>query len=418
MFFKVLVSSSKFKMHLLKTALQHVPEGPLNGILVVEIGQHVSGPLLGSRLARKGAFVIKIEKPGVGDPARNYMSKEIFNSINAGKVSIAIDGKENKALFIDILKMADVIIDNRSPEAKENDEALNEFLDLQNKHQPVIFCSIVGYEGEENKHLLALDVAVQARTGMTHVNGAHPNQPLKVGFVVLDEVTAIEASDLIASHLFTLSRGKKVPKQHNQVIRLVVNMAGVSAYLMQGQILNCLTTNAEPSREGNRDNWLSPFSLYEAKNGLICIAIIDDSQFKRFCLGVLDNKEFLEKYSKLKMRMDKINEFEMALSNILKTKDARYWLDRCNKYKVPASFVNTVSQALQEPFFRNIISTTKSGIRIVGDPYVSSLYPRVVLEDAPSLNGGEEDVRLLVEKFKELLGLSVPVRSTMPMSKL
>lgn len=418
MFFKVLVSSSKFKMHLLKSALLHVPDGPLNGILVVEIGQHVSGPLLGSRLARKGAFVIKIEKPIVGDPARNYMSKEIFNSINAGKLSIAIDNKENKSFFIDILKMADVIIDNRSPEAKENDEALNEFLDLENKYQPVIFCSIIGYEGEENKHLLALDVAVQARTGMTHVNGPRANQPLKVGFVVLDEVTAIEASDLIASHLFTLSRGKKVPQQHKQVVRLVVNMAGVSAYLMQGQILNCLTTNTEPYREGNRDNWLSPFSLYESKDGLICIAIIDDSQFKRFCLGVLDNKELLEKFSKLKTRMDKITDFEHQLGNILKTKDTRYWLDRCNKYKVPASFVNTVSQALEEPFFRNVISSTKSGIRIMGDPYASSLYPKPLLDDAPTLNKDEDDIRLLVEKFKELLGISVPAIATMPLSKL
>ena len=242
------------------------PDGPLSGILVAEIGQHVSGPMLGERLARKGALVIKIEQPQSGDPARVYLSNEIFNSLNASKLSVMI-GKEQQMLYLNILEMADVIIDNRSPDAKDNDKSLAIFLKSDKSH-PVIFCSLIGYEGEDNKHLLALDVSVQAATGMAFINGAEPNQPLKVGFVILDEATAMEASDLIIAHLFALSRGKKCPIDDKNVIRLQVSMAGVAAYLLTGQYLNYYTQEKEPTRIGNRDKTYKQLKSHDASASL------------------------------------------------------------------------------------------------------------------------------------------------------
>ena len=385
---------------ILRKLLLTSPEGPLNGVMVVEIGQHVSGPMVGERLARKGAFVIKIEQPNIGDPARHYLSKEIFSSLNASKLSIAI-GKEDSKLYQDILSMADVIVDNRSPKAKEQDNVLRVFLNLSEKFHPVIFCSIIGYQGEENKHLLALDVSVQAQTGMASVNGPKPGESLKVGFVVLDEATAMEASELIVTHLFSLSRGKKVPDVSN-VIRLEVSMAHVSAYLMTGQYLNCIKQNKEPSRYGNRDNWLAPFSFYETADDMISLAIVSEDQYKRLCLDVLDDRTLFEQYQTNEMRMKHIDNFQKALQNILTKNSTKYWLDKCIQHNVPAGNINTMLEALKQPFAKNFFTQTRDGTLIIANPYTSSLYCENQLNDAPSLDEHRKPIQFLIERFHSM----------------
>ncbi len=387
------------RMSLNQQLAEIVPNGPLHGITVIEIGQHVSGPMVGERLARKGALVIKIE-PLTGDPARSYLSKEIFTSLNAAKLSIALS-KEDTELYNNIFQLADVIIDNRTPESKDNDVVLRHFLQSDNKCKPVIFCSIIGYEGEDNKHLLALDVSVQAFSGLAAVNGVTANAPLKVGFVVLDETTAIEASDQITTYLFALARGQKIPEQDKQVITITVSMIRIAAYLLTGQYLNCLTQNKEPTREGNRDNWLVPFSLYPTKNGMICLAIVNEEQFKRLCLNVLECNEMLMYYPSNKVRLDNVAAFEQALIKILRTQDNNYWLTKCAQYKVPASQVNTVTEALQQPFAQYVITRTTDGTRILADSATSTLYPEKPLYRAPEHNEHRTIVQALIETNNE-----------------
>jgi crotonobetainyl-CoA:carnitine CoA-transferase CaiB-like acyl-CoA transferase len=122
-------------------------------------------------LARQGALVIKIEQ-AKGDPSRYYLSKANFTSLNAAKMSLVLI-KNNPELYQAILTLADDIIDNRAPQAKEEDKLLQNFLKAPGKTHPVIFCSIVGYDSQENKHRRALDVSVQAETGMAMVRPGH-----------------------------------------------------------------------------------------------------------------------------------------------------------------------------------------------------------------------------------------------------
>lgn len=389
------------KKNLLKKIFEISPDGPLKGIMVVEIGQHVSGPMVGERLARKGACVIKIEAPKNGDPARHYLSKEIFTSLNASKLSIVIE-KGDEPLYQEILLLADVIVDNRSPQAKECDIILNGFLKSADKSRPVIFCSIIGYEGEDNKHLLALDVSVQAATGMASVNGNTSAEPLKVGFVVLDKATAMEASDLIISHLFSLSRGKKIPCQSNHVIFLQVSMANIAAYLMTGQYLSCFMQNKEPVRCGNRDNWLAPFSFYQTQEGMISLAIVNEEQYKRLCFDVLENKNLYYQYPTNESRMKSVDKFQSELENILKNHAATYWLEKCVRCKVPAGKVNTVVEALKQSFAKNFFTHTINRTTVIANPYQSSLFMDNTLHDAPLLNEHRGPIRVLIEKFNSM----------------
>ncbi|MBS0286745.1 MAG: CoA transferase, partial [Proteobacteria bacterium] len=101
------------------------PKGPLNGYLVLELGNLISGPMASEELARKGALVIKLETQK-GDSARGILSKAVFASCNAAKASIALDKTdiEDQQLYKELLELADVVIDNRSADAKMRDETL------------------------------------------------------------------------------------------------------------------------------------------------------------------------------------------------------------------------------------------------------------------------------------------------------
>jgi crotonobetainyl-CoA:carnitine CoA-transferase CaiB-like acyl-CoA transferase len=98
--------------------------GILNGIRVLEIGHVVAGPAAGLILSDLGAEVIKIEKPGRGDIFRNLpgMGQSIFMAINRGKKSVALDlGKpDGYKLFLELVKISDVVIDNLDPDASKN----------------------------------------------------------------------------------------------------------------------------------------------------------------------------------------------------------------------------------------------------------------------------------------------------------
>lgn len=374
--------------------LNQVPFGPLNGILVAEIGQHVSGPMAAEELARQGALVIKLEQTK-GDPSRVYLSKANFTSLNAAKFSVVLNKNEG-TFYSDVLALADVIIDNRSPEAKEKDSVLQNFLQLTDKKHPVIFCSIVGYDSKENKYRRALDVSVQAETGMAMINAPNSSFPLKVGFTVIDIATAFKAASHITAHLFYV---KNQPIK-NCVIHLEVSMAKVSAQLQTGQYLKYVVEQKETHREGNRDIFLSPFSFYKTQDGMISLAVIDENQFNKLCRQVLKQEDFLAKYPTNKARLES-ETFEKELSAILFSHPSDYWIKACEQQNIPCSNVNSIHQAMQEPFASSFFTHTKDNTLIIANAYLSSLFKEPQLNGAPKLNEHHEWVKTLVQYQQE-----------------
>ena len=96
--------------------------GPLDGVKVVELGMWVAGPACAGILADWGADVIKLEPPGIGDPARTYQAlfgevmpdNPIFETDNRSKRSVAVDLRvpEGQALALELLADADVFVTN------------------------------------------------------------------------------------------------------------------------------------------------------------------------------------------------------------------------------------------------------------------------------------------------------------------
>ena len=150
---------------------------PLDGVVVVALEQAVAAPFATRQLADLGATVLKVERPGEGDFARDYDSamggtSAFFVWSNRGKQSIELDLKdpEQRATFDQLVAGADVFIQNLSPAAAGRAGVLAD--QLRQKHPHLIACDVSGYGlGGPRTDDKAYDLAVQAEAGAVALTG-------------------------------------------------------------------------------------------------------------------------------------------------------------------------------------------------------------------------------------------------------
>ena len=164
---------------------------PLEGLTVVSIEQAVAAPFATRQLADLGARVIKVERPGAGDFARNYdetvkgMSSH-FVWLNRSKESIALDLKTaaGRAAMQALVAKADVFVQNLAPGAAERLGLGAET--LRAKHPGLVHVSISGYgDGGPYTNKKAYDLLVQCEAGLVSITGT-ADEPSKVGISVAD----------------------------------------------------------------------------------------------------------------------------------------------------------------------------------------------------------------------------------------
>ncbi len=368
--------------------------GPLNGKIVLGFCYYVAGPIALQNLVQQGALVIKIERKPLGDPSRKFFSSDIFNTLSHGQLSVAIDyaDRKDQTLMNALFEIADVIVDNRSIRAKENDRLLSRFLEKDNKISPTIYCSINGFPNASVNRMPGLDASAQACTGLAYTNCATPNNPLKVGVPLLDITTGLLATHYILANLFWLSQ-RSLPASTKQVIRIAFSLAGTSVWLQANQFLDVMAGD-EYLRVGNRDRYAAPFSYYTAKDGLISIATVNENQFHKFCIHILKNPGFHARYPTILTRIRDQAAFERDLNALLITQKKAYWLEKCKKHAIPAAPVLKVSQALEQKFVRKLITTTRDGGPIVTHGAEHSFFKELKKpRRAPTLGQDTETVR-------------------------
>lgn len=204
---------------------------PLSGIKVVEVGQYTAAPLAARQLALLGATVVKVEPVG-GEAARAWAPHQggqgyFYSITNSNKQSIVLDlaGQEGRARFTDLLKQADVLVENLKPGSlerlgfgRDNLGALNPSL---------VYCGISGF-GFDSAYpgRAAFDTVVQAMCGLmdaTRVDGI----PTKLG---------ISASDITSgiAGLFAILAGLEHRRRTGRGIAIDLAMQEVGAWLNQG----------------------------------------------------------------------------------------------------------------------------------------------------------------------------------------
>ena len=168
---------------------------PLDGVLIVDFSQFLSGPLCSLKLADLGARVIKIERPGQGDLCRTlYLSdteiggtNSLFHAINRNKESFTADLRDeaDRAMLRALVRRADVVLQNFRPGVIERQGF--GYDDVRALNPGVVYGSISGY-GEDGPwvDLPGQDLLAQARSGLLWLTGSAGDPPMPMGLAAAD----------------------------------------------------------------------------------------------------------------------------------------------------------------------------------------------------------------------------------------
>lgn len=262
----------------------------LEGIRVIDLSHVIAGPTASHYLALEGAEVIKIENPRTGDILRHSPRDRLddgvsagFAAINGGKKSLAIDLKDARcrAALAALIRTADVFIENFRPGATAR---LGFDVEAVRALKPdIVYASISGF-GQEGAwgRRAAYDHVVQSAVGMSMMQGVEGEDPMKVGFPVIDTATGMVAAQAILAALIRRLR-------FGAGAVLDISMAQAALQLMWPEAARAAAFGDDAPRVGNRGFSGSPgASTFRCADGWLSTAANTARQFRAFCeiLGV------------------------------------------------------------------------------------------------------------------------------------
>lgn len=329
---------------------------PLEGIRVLDLTHMLSGPYAGMILADLGAETIKVE-PLAGEGTRALLAKDprhsfkgmgaYFLTLNRNKQSVCIDLKSDSglAVFYDLVRQADVVLDNFSagvPQKLKIDHA-----HLRQVNPKIITCSVSGFgQDGPNYQRPAFDQVVQGIGGGMSITGDNAEHPTRAGIPIGDLGGGMFAVMGILAAL--QSRDRKGHGQHVDISMLdcQISMLNYMAtmYFLSGE-------NPEPLGNGHFVH--VPYNTYRTADGFIIIAVIFDSFWDNL-VGLLDVPALQdEKYRTQPARLADKSLIDSILNDILATQSTEYWVERLSAVRVPCAPVNRFSEALADPQVRH-----------------------------------------------------------------
>jgi len=334
---------------------------PLNGIKVIDLTHMLAGPYAGMVIADLGAEVVKVEPLAPGEMTRGLLQSDpnhsfknfgaYFLTLNRNKKSVSLDLKSDEGLHIfhDLVKSADVILNNFSAGVVKKLKI--DFESLKHVNPRIITCSITGF-GETGPHSSrpAYDQIVQAYSGGMSVTGPDAATPTRAGIPIGDLGSGLYSVIGILSAL--LSREQTNKGQHIDMSLLDVQIS-LLTYMATMQTLS----NIDPEPIGNAHFVHVPYNSFTTQNGFVVIAVITDA-FWEALLGVVNVDSLRDsKFSKSVDRLKHQEFIESELNKILSTKPSEFWIQALNDAKVPCGPINTFSQALtdEQVIHRNMV---------------------------------------------------------------
>ena len=374
--------------------------GALKGIKVIDLSRILAGPWASQMLADFGAQVIKIEPPNKGDDTRYWGPPFIkektstqppqaayFHSTNRNKQSIAIDiqHKTGQQIIKDLVKNADVFIENFKVGALAKYGLDYPKLKLLNPN--LIYCSITGFgQTGPSSERAGYDAMIQGEGGLMSITGVANGEPMKAGVALTDIMTGLYCSNAILAALMARNHIDK-----GQYIDIALLDVQVSTLANQG--LNYLATGNNPKRQGNAHPNIVPYQTFNTSDGIIMLAIGNDTQFRKFCQLVerpelADNPNFQANEQRVINRESLIEH----LSKILLSQPTVWWINQLETLDIPCGPINTLqevfnhSQIKHRNLVRKIPDNCSKQIYTIASPINLSETPLQYRSASPDLS--------------------------------
>lgn len=321
----------------------------LEGLKVLDLTRVLAGPFTTMILADMGAEVIKIEMPGKGDDAREfgpYVNDEsaYFMSINRNKKSITMNLKvrETKEMFLEMVKNADIVVENYRPGTMEKLGLGYEVLKEVNPKIIYAAASGFGHTGPYSKRA-AYDAVVQAMGGIMSITGEAGGRPTRVGPSIGDITAGLYTAIGILGALNYRNAtgiGQKVD----------IAMLDSQVSILENAVSRYLVTGVNPEPIGNRHSSIVPFESFQTSDGDIMVAAGNDVLWKKLCQA-LGNTVLAEdeRFVTNPLRSENYNELRPLLAEEFIKKGTKEWLEILEECGVPNGPINNIEQVINDP---------------------------------------------------------------------
>ena len=323
---------------------------PLDGITIVALEHVIAAPFATRQLADLGARVIKIERPGGGDFARNYdqrakgMSSH-FTWVNRSKESLTLDLKHESAMLIlkKLLLNADVFVQNLAPGAAARMGLTPEALQATNPK--LIYCNLSGY-GEDGPYRdkKAYDLLIQSEAGLLSITGT-PDDPCKVGISIADIAAGMYTyTNILAALLQRQKTGMGSVIDISMLEALGEWMGYPMYYSMDGA--------SPPPRTGAAHATIFPYGPYRAGDGkTIMLGLQNEREWALFCEKVLGHPELANdpRFDKNFKRNENRTELTAIILNIFSGMTSAQVLAKLDEAQIANASLNDMHQFWDHP---------------------------------------------------------------------
>jgi len=337
---------------------------PLAGLTVLDLTTALAGPFATLLLAGLGARVIKIENPGNPDSCRTNapylgatgaklvresnddISISAINRLrNKQGVTLNLKHPRAKEVFADLLKQADVVVENFSRGVMERLGVGYGFARSTNPR--IVYCSINGFgsdaQGKEPSSGKAMDTIIQALSGVMQTSGTPGEAPVRIGVPFADLITPLFGVIGVLAAL--QQRQQTGTGQH-----VDVSMLGVMSALVACEPFDLLERLGIPTKTGQTVPRLAPFGIYQTRDGYIALCAPTEAFAQNLC-RTMERPELGqdERFRTRDQRVKHVRELDELIAEWMRSGTCAELLARLDASGTPAAQVRDPQAAVRDP---------------------------------------------------------------------
>jgi len=324
------------------------PRGPLDGVKVLDMTEHMAGPFCTMILADMGAEVVKLERPGKGDSVRAWGDgserNPYFRYINRNKKSLTLDykGARGREIFLELIPEVDVLVENYR--ATVMDRAGLSWDTLTRLNPRLIYAQLsgLGYDGPYAGRG-GFDLIAQGMGGIMHVTGEADGAPTSVGLPICDLGTGMWAAQGILAALYERQRTGKGRLVECSLLETAIGFSSWTS-------AQWLVDRKEPSREGSRHRQNAPYQRMQTKDGYLMIGAAGQAIWER-CAAALGHPEWSSdpRFASNQARMKNRAALEAEMEAVFMTGTTEHWVGVLEAAGVPCGPVYNYGQMFADP---------------------------------------------------------------------
>ncbi len=391
-----------------------MPPKALEGIRILDLTRVYAGPYCAMLFADMGAEVIKIEPPegevvrktppqtkkGEGGPD-DLNRSSFFLALNRNKYGLTLNLKHPAAvaIFKDLVKVADVVLENYAPGVMKRLGI--DYPVLREINPRIILASISGF-GQTGPYAqrVAFDIVAQAMSGLMSITGHPGAPPTKVGTSIGDVNAAVHTAFAIMVALW--HREKTGTGQH-----VDVSMLEALVSILEGAIVRWTMGREILGPIGSMNHQAAPMAAFRCRDGYIIIATVGEEHWLRFCRAV--NRPDLATNPELatqRQRWDKKYFLQEEIEKYTGERTVKEMGEILDRERVVNSPILNIEQVVSNPhlqargYFAEIEHPVIGRAKLPGVPFKMSATPGGVERPSPLLGEHNE---LILGKY---LGLS------------